>query len=514
VSFPFKTYRTGQREAIDAANDAFEAGKRFVIIEAPTGSGKSAIAVALTRDASSAYVLTAQKILQHQYVNDFPELALVKGRSNYPCEINPLTNASAAPCFLRYKDVRCENCKYFAAKENAMAAGSVVTNYAYYLAELNYSGGFEKRDLLILDEAHNAEASLMQFLTVTLSESDVMRYGLEGLPPFIEDDSHYFEYLETLLPDLWDLHGQTDTALKKASDPTGPVALDIMRRRAWLSSQFQGIERIVNSRNEDDIEWTVESKRAQRGTTLTFKPVTVASFAEELLFKHGARVLMLSATILDAPTYLRGLGVAEEDATVIDVPSSFPAEKRPIYVQPVTKLTRHYLKDGLPKLTRAISELMDSHANDKGLIHTHSYKIASAIRDSLPKKQQQRLITHDSSSGRDDALERHCNSKAPTVLLTPSMTEGIDLAGDLSRWQIICKIPYPYLGDPQVARRKERDPAWYDWHTTLTVVQAYGRSIRSEDDYAVTYLLDADFPSFLKRQKRRLPSWFLEAVQG
>ncbi|MEM6431580.1 MAG: helicase C-terminal domain-containing protein, partial [Deinococcota bacterium] len=135
------------------------------------------------------------------------------------------------------------------------------------------------------------------------------------------------------------------------------------------------------------------------------------------------------------------------------------------------------------------------------------------IKESLPKKQQQRLITHDSSSGRDSALERHCNSKDPTVLLTPSMTEGIDLAGDLSRWQIICKIPYPYLGDPQVTRRKERDPAWYDWHTTLTVVQAYGRSIRSEDDYAVTYLLDADFPNFLKRQKRRLPSWFLEAVQ-
>ena len=512
-AFPFKQYRQGQREAIDAANDAFEAGKRFVIIEAPTGAGKSAIAVTLTREASSAFVLTAQKILQDQYARDFPELALVKGRSNYPCEVNPLTNASAAPCFLRHRDARCDACQYFTAKDNAMAAGSVVTNYAYYLAELNYSGGFDERDLLILDEAHNAENALMQFLTVTMSERELMRHGLDNLPPFIEDDEQYFDYLEDLLPDPWNLHSQAEQNLKKTKDPTSTVALDIMRQRSWLSSQYQGIERIINSRNEDDIEWTVETRKQKSGTTLTFKPVSVASFAEDLLFTYGKRVLMLSATILDPKTYLRSLGIDESDAAVIDVPSTFPAHKRPIIVQPTAKLTRHYLERDLPKLADAISTLMDTHAREKGVIHSHSYKIAQAILERLPISQQERIITHTSSAGRDDALERHCNSKKPTVLLTPSMTEGIDLAGDLSRWQVICKIPYPYLGDPQVARRKSLDPAWYDWHTTLTVVQAYGRSVRSEDDHAVTYLLDADFPSFVKRQKRRLPLWFVDALQ-
>jgi hypothetical protein len=32
-------------------------------------------------------------------------------------------------------------------------------------------------------------------------------------------------------------------------------------------------------------------------------------------------------------------------------------------------------------------------------------------------------------------------------------------------------------------------------------VQAYGRAVRSEDDHAVTYLLDADAPAFLQRQR-------------
>ncbi|MFA5594973.1 MAG: helicase C-terminal domain-containing protein, partial [Trueperaceae bacterium] len=89
----------------------------------------------------------------------------------------------------------------------------------------------------------------------------------------------------------------------------------------------------------------------------------------------------------------------------------------------------------------------------------------------------------------------------------------IDLADDRARWQVLCKVPYPYLGDKQVAARMERDRDWYDWRTTLAVVQAYGRSVRSQDDYAVTYLLDADFSNFIRRQQRRLPPWFLEALQ-
>ncbi len=55
-----------------------------MVVEAPTGAGKSAIAVTLAREASSAYILTAQKILQDQYLRDFPELAVMKGRGDHP----------------------------------------------------------------------------------------------------------------------------------------------------------------------------------------------------------------------------------------------------------------------------------------------------------------------------------------------------------------------------------------------------------------------------------------------
>ena len=510
VTFPFKTYRKGQKEAIEAARAAFKRGKRFVVLEAPTGSGKSAIAVTLAREAESAYVLTAQKLLQDQYLRDFPDLALMKGRSNYPCLVAP-THAAAAPCIAGRKFPECDDCPYFSAKDTAMAASGTILNYAYYLAELNYSGGFGPRDLLILDEAHNAEAALMGFIQITLSDTALMRVGLPERLPSAIDDLEYFDFAEDVMPLLSGRSREIERQVKK-DNLTGDLALAQMQNKQYLDNQLKRLELLKYSRDENFVEWVVERGRGNDGQWISFKPVKVASFAEPLLFSFADRVLMLSATILDAPTYLRSLGIESEEAEVIGVASDFPPENRPIFLRPVARLTWHQAEKDLPKLMKEIVDLFEAHPNDKGVIHAHSYKISGYIAKNLPKAYQKRLVTHYSSDGRDAALEKHTTSRDPTVLLTPSMTEGIDLADDLSRWQVICKIPYPYLGDPQVKRRKEIDAAWYDWRTCLTVVQAYGRSVRSADDFAVTYVLDADFPAFLKRQKKRLPGWFLEAV--
>jgi ATP-dependent DNA helicase DinG len=508
-SFPFKTYRSGQREAIDAAREAFTQGKRFVVIEAPTGSGKSAIAVTLAREAASSFLLTAQKILQDQYVRDFPDLALMKGRANYHCLVAP-THAAAAPCIAGRRFPQCDECPYFTAKDQAAAAGNTTLNYAYFLAELNYSGGFGPRELLVLDEAHNAEAALMGFVQVTVSDVALARAGLAERIPFVQDELGYFDFVDELLPRLSGRGRELELELRQS--PSQEVELSRLQTKQWLDNQASRLRLLLDSLDDDLVDWTVERRQEDGGQVLTFKPVRVASFAEPLLFGFAKRVLMLSATILDPPTYLRSLGIDPEEAAVISVESDFPVENRPVVVRPAARLTRHYLERELPRLVAAVSRVLDDHANEKGVIHAHSYRIARHLSANLPREQRARLVTHDNAGGRDAALDAHVRSSEPTVLLTPSMTEGIDLAGELSRWQVICKIPYPYLGDPQIAQRRELDPAWYDWRTCLTVVQAYGRSVRSRDDFAVTYVLDADFPAFLRRQRGRLPAWFLEAV--
>lgn len=511
ATFPFATYRTGQREAIDAVRDAFARGRRFVVVEAPTGAGKSAIAVTVAREIGDGYVLTAQKILQDQYARDFPDLALMKGRANYDCLVAP-THAAAAPCIVGRRFPQCDACPYFTAKDLALGADTVITNYAYYLAELNYAKGLGARELLVLDEAHGAEAALMSFVEVTIADEAMARAGIDARIPGLADRTGMFDFAEDLEPVLRSRAEEIGRELE-AGGTSERETLRLIQQKQWCDQLATRLEQLCDSRYEDFVEWTVETRHVDGGAVVTFKPVTVASFAERYLFGHARRVLMMSATILDPATYLRSLGIPEGEAEVIRMPSTFPPRNRPIHLRPVARLTRHWLERDLPRLVAELDQILDAHPDDKGVIHAHSYRITAHIARHVADRHRERLVTHRSSEGRDDALRRHVDSDRPTVLLTPSMTEGIDLAGDLSRWQVICKIPYPYLGDAQIAARAERDSDWYDWRTCLTIVQGYGRSVRSDDDWAVTYILDADFPKFYARQRARFPEWFREAVQ-
>jgi Rad3-related DNA helicase len=121
-----------------------------------------------------------------------------------------------------------------------------------------------------------------------------------------------------------------------------------------------------------------------------------------------------------------------------------------------------------------------------------------------------RIITHG-PGGAEGAIERHRLTPGPTVLCSPAMTEGIDLADDLSRFQVIVKVPYPVHKNPYVAARM-RDKGWYEWQTAMRLIQATGRSVRSQVDFAETYIVDSEFGEFRRRSRRLLPTWWLEAV--
>ena len=93
------------------------------------------------------------------------------------------------------------------------------------------------------------------------------------------------------------------------------------------------------------------------------------------------------------------------------------------------------------------------------------------------------------------------------------MTEGVDLKGELSRFQILCKIPYPYLGDKLIRKKMNKWKWWYPLQTAKTIIQAVGRSIRNKDDYATTYILDEDWFKFYGRNKNLFPQDFREALK-
>ena len=116
---------------------------------------------------------------------------------------------------------------------------------------------------------------------------------------------------------------------------------------------------------------------------------------------------------------------------------------------------------------------------------------------------------------RDEVIAEHIKSTEPTVLISPSLYTGLDLKDDLSRFQIIVKVPYPDLGDRWINEKRKKNGQWYIWQTALTLVQAVAssRSVRSKEDHAVTYALDSGFENFVKKNKNILPDWFTQAIQ-
>ncbi len=74
-------------------------------------------------------------------------------------------------------------------------------------------------------------------------------------------------------------------------------------------------------------------------------------------------------------------------------------------------------------------------------------------------------------------------------------------------------MPYPDLGDRWINEKKKKNGQWYIWQTTLRLVQGYGRSVRSKEDSAITYVLDSGFENFVKRNRNKLPDWFTQAIQ-
>jgi Rad3-related DNA helicase len=158
-------------------------------------------------------------------------------------------------------------------------------------------------------------------------------------------------------------------------------------------------------------------------------------------------------------------------------------------------------------MAEVVSMLLDQHADVKGVIHCTTYRIAKYLQENV---RTNRFLAHDSSN-RDEILKKHLTCKEPSVLLSPSMMEGIDLADDASRFQLLCKIPYPYLGDLVTKKRMERNKLWYPYTALKAIIQAFGRSVRNDKDHAVSYILDADWEQFYRRNTDLFPPEFISS---
>jgi len=555
------TFRKGQRETIETIIQTYqEDPEATVVIDAPTGTGKSIIAMwcawIFKEMGKRGYLVTSDLSLQDQYESDLKKLRLrwpsIKGIDNYDCHVNGL-KFSLGECRMRnmgYEQalakMKCaQTCEYIQLRKRAIDSPVSVLNYAFWLLQRNYVAPkmesderevpFKKRDYVFFDEAHKIDEIVQNhfsprvdnFLPELLNNQAkfLVKSGLAS--PNISS-----AYLNDLLGDL--LHSQdrevlyaklielkkvltgfnaSKSAAEKSARQIFGTSVDRQLSPTWKTA-FNRFDRIkdIHCKIEDYIDLInitgIDTMVFdQRDDEAKFMCTEEATMIQKYLHKQSGFKIFMSATIGGPREFARIMGITS--AKFVRLDNAFNYDKSPVVFINKHKLSYREKETSLPKVIKLLDKIIEKHKGQRGIIHTGSYEFTKYIKQH--SKHTFRLMDYDNSKEKNDLLELF-KQKEEAVFMGPSLLEGLDLKDDVSRFQVFFKVPYPNLGDPLIKAKMNTMPNWYDWKTGITIMQGVGRSVRNEDDWAVTYILDACFLSLINKPELFPPS-FVERIK-
>ena len=502
----FPTFREHQ---LETAQEVVSSQKPLFLVEAPTGSGKSLLALTAHRlmgEPRTVY-LVSTKQLQDQIEADF-HIPVLKGRSNYPCLQFPKLwpEVTSEICKEYLGDDECEyasDCPYNRRKRKALMAPICVLNYPLFLTEANYVGKFSGLKYIILDEVDTLEDHLMNFIEVTITPRLLKRFDL-GLPRYRTRPESWKEWIEKVK-----LRVEVEVRRMEPKETLPPVKLkDYVR----LKRLHRRLAHLIDTLDEN---WVMEHEEDKGLSPVIFKPVKVSSFARNNLWDHTEKSLGMSATIMGAQPMALELGLHTWDVESANLPSPFPIDTRKVQYSPIANIT-HKTKDAeYPKLGGAVDIVLNKHPEEKVLIHAVSYDLRDFLMNHL-RPIYHLLMTHNRND-RAIALERFKSYGQPVAFISPSMERGIDLPGDLCRVIIVAKVPYPNLASPQVNKRLHGfsdGNLWYARRTVRSLVQMTGRATRFQGDWSLSYILDSQFGHLVARNKHIFPAWWVQSVRS
>ena len=303
-----------------------------------------------------------------------------------------------------------------------------------------------------------------------------------------------------------------------------------------LDSNLKRIQTDYKTRDERLSEIFV-SEDHWKYKKITLTPVQV-DIAARSLFTPFPLVIFMSSTI-DKKLFCEDLGISEESTKYLSYDSPIDQFRRRIY--------EYYTKEEVWKndtfdssmklIIQRIEELMEKHPNQRGLILINSIdetnKIIADIHPELKKRLTYRNYQGETnaktSSERkelekfnEELLQEH-KDKENSVLISPSMWEGVDLKNDLGRFCIIAKSPFaPGTGLLAQKKKKLREDKM-DWKYTkdfFKLIQGCGRCTRGVKDNSTTYLIEPGCRDLLSRIKEYQNNhkdykinWFTDALK-
>ena len=434
------------------------------VIQAPTGSGKSKLAMCIADWQFKVDVLTPTNMLVEQYAKENPEFPKILKKALYPCCLKAHTKKHGN-CE-RTKDLR----RIYAFRRGLM-------NYYMYMSL--YARKRPTAPILVIDEAHNLIPTLQSLMAKKLWRHEW------GWPEELVNGKDLGNWARQKL--IKDPQNSLLTFIADQSLSDSPTYMFEKNREQWMRTKVP--------------EWR---------DVILMKPLEVSRGPSYYWGSHIKKLILMSATI--SRKDIETLGLDNRRVTYLHCDSPIPPKNRRVYFTPTVNITHDKLDSGAKEIIQDLEKIyLPRHLGEKGVIHC-TYEMANLLKS---HNISNRLIFHDKfNKGTKYQEFLKSDPKEGKVLVASGLYEGIDLPGDLGRWQIIAKVPWLSLADKAVAYKAETDPSWYVWSTLKDLIQACGRVCRGPTDVGVTYIVDGTFKTLYDKAKKfdLVPTWFQDAL--
>lgn len=519
-------------------------GYKNIILSAPTGTGKSIIGAIVAdvihkikhpnETAGASFLLTATNVLAHQYHDTFVDdsapydttFHIIKGAGNYECGAlstpeEPQTAESCSIVMFKKQaldtiiQAHCDNCEFRISRAGKNSSRHLITNYSWYFLDRMYATHpMEKRSVCVFDEAHLLNDLFVEHNAIYFSEKRLNQFVEEVSAGLRTSGTDVFKNFKKIKDDL---------VAKKINDQNYMEYLDLLHETYKLVSALASRMADNNVHNHkayleasklskkyynlgckiDDLkifgyphifEYKAKDvKKFQNEHEVIVKPIFVGDMFEAL--DNADHNILMSATISDL--WANRTMTLPGTTKFIKLPPQFPPENKKVIFFKTQRLNYETMKDPetVKKLAATVYQIVDHHTKkgERGIILAPSFVILQSVAAALKTMGgNYKIFEQQRGEKLADILEDFKAWKhGPAVLLTPSGFEGIDLPGDLSRFQILCKAPFGSIGDKRIAHIMNVYPDIYALTALMKVTQGAGRSVRSAEDWATTYCLDA-----------------------
>lgn len=427
-------------------------------ITAPTGAGKSFIARNQAM-AQGTVIIVPDNIQMAQYIRVYPDLNFVKGKKHYESDE-----------------------EFVLAKKRLWRGDPTVLNIHSWVLWYRFStfsaqddwGPKFNTNLMIVDEFHNLHKTLIGM------ESGMFTRRLYPSLPITDQVLVLVDFFKS--------------ELSKVRASLGDMDRGDLDYEETILKKYR-LSAIITGLSENVEEYVIDPDRK-------FKKVTVTRFnpSDDIVSAFKCcKVLAMSATPRPQDIKLLGKKVAR-----LDLPSEIPVKHRLVYRVPVPFKMNYQTK--LEDVKPYIDKILLKHKGQNGVIHC-TYSRQFQFEQLYPD-----FIYHSSGKSKDDALERF--KKEGGILVASGCSEGIDLPGDLCRFQIIPWMVKPNIGDLWVKHRMAKIDGrqWYNWEVLTTFAQMAGRSTRSSTDMSTVYTFDSFIVNIAKAYSKEMWPWFKEAL--